>query len=251
LGTYAPGNPSGIVAYNVAISKDIEDGHPCCMIVAKNTFIDAHPELIVKFLLAYMESVEWVNEAKDVSSPNHETLIQQSWEIAFGGSGAVPDDKRPMIENALRDINFDYEIDGLRDYVASLITRFENSGSIIYHISDTGAYAEKLVNYDILGDIVLNRTELTDQYKGSTVSSTPIRLGVLANDLHQIAVRLAMVPGIADTGSDSFFEMYGVSIAMETPVAAGGAVMGLFASNAIDIGVLGLPPTVIRSVNGL
>ncbi|MCL2786389.1 MAG: ABC transporter substrate-binding protein [Methanomassiliicoccaceae archaeon] len=251
LRTFAPGNDSGIVAYNVATSKDIEDGHACCMIVAKNSFIDSHPDLVIRFLLAYMESVEWVNEAKDKSSPNHEMLVQQSWEISFGGTGPVPDDRRQMIENALENINFGYELDGLREYVASLITRFENSGSIIYHIPDTSAYANMLVNYEMMDSIVSDHDKLVDQYKYSAMSDKAVRLGVLANDLHQIAVRLAMVPGIAYAGSLSFFGMYGVPIAMEDPVNAGGAVMNLFALDAIDIGVLGLPPTVIRSVNGL
>ena len=242
------------IAYEVARSNMIEPGHPCCMIVVKNTFLEANEELILRFLLAYIEAVEWVNYAKaqPAGDADHELLIQIAWETAMKKNNPSPTPSasdRQAIENSLAGIDFGFELEDLKEAVADLIVRFSNSGSITKKVSDPAAYAEMLVNGTFVDTIMSDRAALEALYKNTAVAGT-IRLGVLANDLHQIAVRVAWGYDIGD--GMPLFEAYGLNVVKGGDFQqGGGGIMNLFAGNAIDIGVLGLPPTVIRSANGL
>ncbi|MDR0198553.1 MAG: ABC transporter substrate-binding protein [Methanomassiliicoccaceae archaeon] len=257
LTKYPEGSIGG--AYSVARSAEIEPGHPCCMVVVKNTFLEGNEELVIRFLLAYIEAVEWVNKAKAASDPldpDHSLYLMLekiAWETALnrGSPSALPTAADKItIGQALSGINFDYNLDGLKEYVATLIVRFANSGSITKQVNDPAAYADKLINTAVLNDIMGNLEDLKDKFRGTTGAGT-IRLGVLANDLHQVAVRAAWGYDLTGDGM-TLFELYGLNVVQGGDFQqGGGGVMNLFAQNVIDIGVLGLPPTVIRSANGL
>ncbi|MDR0335121.1 MAG: ABC transporter substrate-binding protein [Methanomassiliicoccaceae archaeon] len=251
LTKYPEGSIGG--AYSVARSAEIEPGHPCCMVVVKNSFMEQNEELVIRFLLAYIEAVEWVNKAKDPGDPGHALLLKIAWETALnkGDPSALPTPGDiATIEQALLGINYDYSLDGIKEYVTSLISRFANSGSITKPVNDPAAFAGMLINDGFLNDVTDSMASLREEYRNTSGAGT-IRLGVLANDLHQIAVRAAWGYDITGDGK-TLFEVYGLNVVQGGDFqTGGGGVMNLFAGNAIDIGVLGLPPTVIRSANGL
>ena len=262
---YSAGNaPSngGKIAHKIATTGMIEPGHPCCMIVAANSFIEGNDELTTRFLLAYMEAVDWVNDAIKVVNgmviygPNYSALEKLAWEKAFGGSGSPSNQAdRDMIRDALINIKYEYEIDhdivnsGLREYTVKLIDRFYNSGSINKRLNDPTAFANKLINYDHLQKAIANPGGFTGAIGTSQIGPS-VRIAVLDSDLHQIAVRAAMDPGLIYS-SGSVFDAYGVNIDLKALQPNGPAVMNLFAMGEIDIGVLGLPPVVARTANGL
>ena len=237
-------------AYSIAMSGTIEAGHPCCMIVGNNAFVNDNEELVLRFLLAYMEAVDWVIDAKDKgkTSPEGQKLIEIARETSFTPDSNPTDD---TIWAALTNTTYDYEITGLKAYVAELVERFEDSGAITETVSNPTAFANKLINEGPLN--AAKAVTDVDDYKNPAKAVGTIRLGALANDLHQIAVRAAMMKGTIDTDqpNKSLFDIYGVNIDLKALQQNGPGVMNLFALNEIDIGVLGLPPTVIRVANGL
>ena len=76
-----------------------------------------------------------------------------------------------------------------------------------------------------------------------------VRVGYLAGDLHQLARVVATDDDV--NGGESLFKENGLNIS--TPFAAGyangGAVMDAFAAGDIDIGFLGSPPAILKSLN--
>jgi len=54
-------------------SEDIMPGHPCCVIVARQDFIDQHPQLLQTYLDIHKNSTEFVNSNKNETA----TLVSQ------------------------------------------------------------------------------------------------------------------------------------------------------------------------------
>ena len=245
-----PEHPEKKVAYDIAMSGTIEAGHPCCMIVGNNAFVKDNEELVLRFLLAYLEAVQWVNEAKAAGqqSAKGQKLIQIARETSFVDPDSASAD---TIWAALTNTTYSEEITGLDTYVAELVERFEDSGAITNTVSDPAAFANKLIDKNPLTDA--KAITAVSEYKDPAKALGTIRLGALANDLHQIAIRAAMMKGAIDTDqpNKSLFDIYGVNIDLKALQPNGPGVMNLFAMNEIDIGVLGLPPVVIRVANGL
>ena len=231
--------------YNVATSDEIEPDHPCCMIVATHAFIEKYPDTVLRFLLAYIEALEWANDAKEKGSgPEYEKLLDVSVSVALPGVAGG----HYIAADALENIDFSSELTNLKEDVVALLIRFENSGSITNPVSDKNAFADMLVNGSFLEKVKdMSIGEKEDMKDGEPAH---IRLGVLTADLHQIAVEIAMADGIKGEESPSLFKQYGLNVVKVT-ASAGAEVMGNFATGSIDMGVLGLPPTVIRSANGL
>lgn len=265
---YNAGNPYGPAAYSIATTDEIEPGHPCCMIAADNNFINNNEELTIRFLLAYIDAVEWVNEAiSDRNSNEYKALERVAWETAFGGVGSpTSSSDKDMIWDAISNITYKYDIEsgivgyGLKKYTAELINRFYDSGAIVTKLHDPVTFADKLINYDMLSDALDGWSSTTKQgiyYDPNQSSFGTLRLAVLQLDLHQIALRVAMDKDLFSGLDPSFpagtslFDAYGVNISLAALQPNGPGVMNLFAAGEIDIGVLGLPPIAIRTVNGL
>jgi len=261
------------VAYKIATTDKLEKGHPCCMVVADNNFMKNNEELTIRFLLAYVHATEWVNRtigdrtlSTPPATPEYLELERVAWTTAFGGDGTPSAAEKLMIWNAVRGITYAYEIEsgivggGLKPYTAALITKFHNSGNIVEKVNDPVMFADKLINYDMLSD-TKSKWDGTEMegifYDPSQLSFGTVRLGALQNDLHQIAIRVAMDKNLFHSlnpgfpANTSLFDAYGVNISLAALQPNGPGVMNLFATNSIDIGVLGLPPVVIRTANGL
>jgi len=76
-----------------------------------------------------------------------------------------------------------------------------------------------------------------------------VRVGYLTGDLHQLARVVASDEQI--NGGESLFSENGLNISTSQPAgyANGGYVMDAFAANEIDIGFLGAPPAILKSLN--
>jgi len=238
------------------------------MISADNNFLKNNEELTIRFLLAYIHAVEWVNDAiaKGRSSPEYLALEKVAWDKAFGRTVTPTASDKQMIWDALTNITYEYNIDsgivgaGLKKYTAELINRFYNSGAIMNKMDDPLTFADKLINYDFLSNALDDWDSAAMKgayYDPGQASFGTVRMAVLQLDLHQIAVRVAMEKNLfseldaAFPPNTSLFDAYGVNISLAALQPNGPGVMNLFAAGEIDIGVLGLPPIVIRTANGL
>ena len=76
-----------------------------------------------------------------------------------------------------------------------------------------------------------------------------VRIGYLQGDLHQFARLVAMNDTI--NGGTNLYKENGLNVSTPNPsgYTVGGAVMDAFAANEIDIGFLGGPPAILKSLN--
>lgn len=76
-----------------------------------------------------------------------------------------------------------------------------------------------------------------------------VRVGYLVSDLHHISHLVAQESAVG--GGQSLYDKHGLVIedAVGAPYENGGVVMDHFATGDIDIGLLGLPPAIIKHLN--
>lgn len=82
-----------------------------------------------------------------------------------------------------------------------------------------------------------------------TSSLAKIRVGYLSSDLHHISHFVAKDPAVG--GGQSLYEKNGLQVedAVGAPYENGGVEMDRFAGGDIDVGLLGLPPAIIKHLN--
>jgi len=225
---------SGIVSsvdYAAAVGKSsqLEPDHPCCMVAARESFLVSNETAVLRFLSAYMEAVDRVNIAiENPSSADYDRLMAVS--KSFTG---ILDNS--VINQAFDGLTYSYELkEGLEAYTAGLVVDFEKLGTITRHVDDPAAFANSFINRTYLDKLVEERTEENPAQK------VRVRVGHLAGDIHQICLMFGVDAGI--------FDKYGVEL-VRTLYVNGPGVMNAFQLGIIDIGLLGLPPAVINTVN--
>jgi len=227
-------------------SDEIMPNHPCCVVAVSNEFLetDDGQELTERFLRAHIEANIWMAAAlSDTDGENYSLLL----EIATGFTAR----SEAVVEAAMNHLKFGYEMD-------------ENFQSALEEFTqmylDTGVIAaEKLEDrgYDSVSDFVdqyIDESFLEaamDVEPSETLLNpdTPVRLGFLLGDIHQLAQAVAKDSRIL--GDKSLFEEYGVNVetAPGAPFANGGAEMLGFAAGNVDIGYLGSPPALQHHLN--
>jgi len=218
----------------VMLTSEYWAGHPCCVVAANNTFIDNNYASTMRFLSAYCEAVEWLNEAKDVNSENHALLIQYVQKYTTVSDQAV-------IEMALDDVSYSYEITDLKDQIVELTKTYESLDLFSNTLQDIGyadeaAFADALVN-----DKLISSAENRVPGSYASLNNVTIRVAYLASDIHQIALHIGIEQG--------FFDEFGITVEKVGPFAAGGDVMTAILLGQADMGFVGSPPVVLYSVN--
>jgi hypothetical protein len=213
----------------VGTSYQLEPNHPCCMVAAKSSFLTNNETAVLRFLSAYTEAVDRVNAAiADPSSPDYERLMV----VSKGFTGILDNS---VINQAFAGLTYSYMLeDDLEDYTAGLVVDFEKLKTITRHVDDPAAFANTFINRTYLEKVMDEKTEENPAQK------MRVRVGHLAGDIHQICLRFGMDTGI--------FDRYGVEL-VTTLYLNGPGVMNAFQLGVIDIGLLGLPPAVINTVN--
>jgi NitT/TauT family transport system substrate-binding protein len=222
-------------AYSVGSTAELWSDHPCCVIAASRAYVSENPNAILRFLAAYTASVVWVNGAIPEGSPNHSELVQYVKDNA-GVENEV------VIQEALEGVKYTYSLENLKEGLIRMVETYQDLGLLQNTLQEMGfadaaAFADWLVDSAYLsaaeGRTPESFPELPDNIK--------IDIGVLAYDIHQIAVH-------AGTG-EKIFDSYGITLNLGTPFAAGGNVMNALLSGQIDMGFLGSPPVVLNTVN--
>lgn len=231
-------------------SEDFWAGHPCCVIAVDNKFAQNNPEAVVAFLAAQIKALNWINEAMDENSPNHQALI----EITKQHTGLKND---ADIMASLGHMELMYEMnndvaDGERGFNAWLeyyVDEFINQNFIKERDLEAQGYnnSKEFVDGIVNGEYLADAKELSEDYAGLSTQIT-MRVGQLNGDLHQLALVVAMSPLAGEDGK-SMLEQLNINAVSNVKYAAGGDIMSAFVGGELDIAYVGSPPVIQRSAN--
>lgn len=244
---YVSDSVAGGVGEVLMWTSEIMPEHPCCVVLVSNNFLGGvnGPELTMRFLKAHIEATEWmVSALADKASANYTKLVDMA--VEFTGRNAT------VVSEAFEHLEYDYWMGSdfksaleqfTQMYIDLNITTTEKLALRGY--SSVGDFVDKYVNNSLLTPAMAVQPSDTILNSGS-----PIRLGYLLGDLHQMAQAVAKNTTAWGTGK-SMFQMYGLEVvdAVGAPFSAGGAVMTAFAGGYVDIGYLGAPPAIQRHLN--
>jgi NitT/TauT family transport system substrate-binding protein len=229
-------------------SDEVMPNHPCCVVAISNSFIEGADgeELAKRFLKAHIEATDWMIEAlEDPQGSNYTLLITLASEFTARNASVV--------QEALRHLEFRYQVDSvftsaLEEFVDLYV---QTNQTTEQEIADRG--------YSSVADLVDKYVDESYLEAAASIQpsatilnpSSPVRLGYLLGDLHQLAQFVAADDRVLG-GSTSLFELYGVNVqpAAGAPYANGGIVMDNFAAGNVDIGYLGAPPALIKHIKG-
>lgn len=228
-------------------SEEIVPNHPCCVVAVHNPFAAGEDgeELTSRFLKAHMDATEWINDAlEDDQSAEYELLKEIAVDFTLRNESVV--------EEALQHLKYRYVMD------EQFSTALENFTEMYM---DIGVLSEEKITgggYDNVSDFI--DLYIDGSYLGLAAAiepsdtilnhDSPIRLGYLSGDIHQLAQAVARSSDVLGSGK-SVFEDYGLEVvdAIGAPFANGGAVMDAFAAGYVDIGYLGSPPAITKHLN--
>ena len=207
--------------------------HTCCVVVANRTFANDTPTYLIRFLAAYMETVTAMNDAITAGGQNENYLK------LLDAAHAYTSVDKDILKEAIAKTKFLYEMDHLVDDVVELVEGFGAMDRVLNYtpeqlgFKDSTDFAKWLVD-----DYYLTRA-VNFKPEDATTDIT-LKVAILTGDLHGIALQFGLNLGI--------FAKYRINIE-QSVVANGPAAMDLLLSGTVNIGMLGAPPTVIKSIN--
>ena len=235
-------------AMRIMSSAQMEPNHACCVIGAVDSYLASNEDTVVRFLAAYIESVTAVNDAIAAGNgnENYEDLVQ----LAVDQTGQ----SRQVVETAFEEVVYTYglmsgtsdtetnPLNSLRENTASLADMFASDGTF-----RRTQFADAFINdYYLSKAIQLVKDVRDGKVNPDSFNSTRIRVGVIAGDVHQIAIHYGMNYG--DGEYNSFFTKYGVSVTLDAATNGAGVATSL-QNGAVSLGFLGLPPASTTVVN--
>lgn len=223
-------------------TADFDPGHTCCVIGASHDFITHNSDITVRFLAAYVESVDWLNNAlKDKSSEEYAYVL----DLAMERTGIS---NRNVIESSLESVIYTYGYDeslgdtkerplaSLEGAIADLVEDLGLKNNVLRQgFSSTNEFAQRYVNDGYLSQA------LDYQKSESGYSMYSVKVAVIAGDIHQIAIHLGQSLGI--------FESYGIELNISSASNGAGVATSLQNGEA-DFGFVGAPPMTITVING-
>ncbi len=228
------------------LSEDMMPNHPCCIVAVSNDFLGSTDgtELSERFLKAHMDATDWMVDAlQDPEGENYTLLVTLAMDFTLRNESVVKAALDHMIYGYAMGATFTSALEEFTQmYIDTNMTTdaaLENQG-----YSSVNDFVNEYVDQSLLEGAV-------DIEPSSTILNpdSPIRLGFLNGDLHQLAQFVAQDTRVL--GDQTMFEKYGVDVVNATgaPFANGGAVMTQFAAGNVDIGYLGAPPALLQHLN--
>lgn len=245
---YVSDSVAGGVGEVLEWTEDIMPNHPCCVLVLRTGFLSSAngPDLAKRFVKAHVEATDWMNEAlAHKESANYTKLVDMA--VGFTARNAS------VVEAAFEHLQYRVEMgssfDAALEKFTNMYIDFNQTG--LDKLDDRGYtsvedFVDRYVNESYL--------EAADGIAPSATilnAGSPIRLGYLLGDLHQMAQVVAQNATATGTGK-SLFQTYGLEIddAVGAPYSNGGAEMDGFSAGTVDIGYLGAPPSILKHLNG-
>ncbi len=209
-------------------------GHACCMIMANSSFLEKNTEVAVRYMAAYIKSVNYINDAKsDINSKEYDNLLK----IAKNLLGAGYTDE--VIESALMNVNYTYALTNFQQEYAGLIESYTTTGAIPADCMTTlNTTPVEFAKKHIDGTYIDRALQMEGS---STYSEKIVKVAYLGADIHQLALQVGKDMG--------YFADYGIVIKNIGPHTAGGAVLQSVITGEADFGFAGAPPTVMQTVN--
>lgn len=221
-------------------SGEIWPDHPCCVIVASNSFAQANPDVVKAFLKADALANQWIADAMtDPGSENYTLLLQMGAQFSNVNTDVVA--------SSLNHTKFTTELspsfqEGMKNFTNEFIA-----------LGQTSEQKVKDAGYSSVDDFITKYIDESylDAIDGvqPTSSLVDVRVGYLTGDLHQFARLVASNATVG--GGTSLFQQYGINAiaANAGGFSAGPAEMDAFAANTVDIGYLGSPPAILKHLN--
>ncbi len=223
-------------------SGKIWSGHPCCVVAYDYDWYKSTPnadEILKRMALVQLLSVEYINNAKQAGSPDHEDLINYTME--FGGMT-----DRAEANLSLQDVEFVYlpNVQGTETFIEKIqgFAIFDQAKWNQSGFKDAEDYANRLINNTYVDWALQNRENSLASI--ALNKSVTIRYAYLANDIHELPFYVGWKKG--------WFGEAGINItqAEGTPFQNGAIEMQKgFKTNTVDIGSLGIPPVIIHGIN--
>lgn len=231
-------------------SSELSPGHPCCVIAVESEFLASNHEAVVRFLAGHILATNWIIETtNDPGSENYTKMVEMASDFAHVSEETV--------KSSLESVRYAYEME--EEWKAALeevVATYTELGLFANSLSDIGYNSPASFIDHLVNNTYLN--EALERLEGDDITSTSelidVRVGWLNGDIHQLARLVGMNKTVGEGyGFDgSIFEACGINVISGdgNPYANGGAVMDAFFAGAIDIGYLGSPPAILRTVNG-
>jgi NitT/TauT family transport system substrate-binding protein len=228
-------------------SSEIMPNHPCCVVAVRNDFANGPngQDLTRRFVKAHVEATEWMLDAlghKD--GANYSLLVDMAVQFTTRNATVVEAAFEHVVYGYSMGSSFKSSLEEFTEmYIDSNLTTDDKLSSRGY--SSIENFVDSYVNTSYLDS--LSSVAPSDAILNP---SSPIELGFLAGDLHQMAQVVAQNKA-ANDGSKSMFEKYGLKVENATgaPFASGGYEMTAFAAGNVDIGYLGAPPAILQHLN--
>jgi NitT/TauT family transport system substrate-binding protein len=227
---------------NLILSGAIWKDHPCCVIAYDQDWYKStnnSDEILKRMALAQLRSVEYINNAKQNDSKDHEELI--NFTMQFGGM------TDPAAANlSLADVEFVYNtnVPGATTFIQKVqdFGIFDKGKWNLSGYQNASDYANSLVTNNYVDWAINNKDANVSGI--SLKEPVTVRYGYLINDIHELPFYVGWKKG--------YYNDLGINISIGEGAPFQNGVLEMqkgFKSNTIDIGSLGIPPVIIHRIN--
>lgn len=222
-------------------SKYLEKDHACCVIAAKNSYLESNYDATVRFLKGYVASVKDMIRIINLGSgTEYDKLIQCVIENAQLSSESESV-RKEIAKSALNNVKYTYGEDG--DCLRSLKTK------IASYINTNSSLVDKVINEQGYKSIEEFTNELVDDtYLKDALTPVEtdgdwatISIATITGDVHQMALHWGRT---ANWFSDN-------KISINTLACTNGQSVAVSLQNGeADVGFMGVPPITMVIING-
>lgn len=243
-------------ADRIMSSAQMEPHHACCVIGGVTSYLESNEDIVIRFLAAYIESVNAVNNAITAGSGTDYTNLVSLAADQTGQSAEV-------IHNALREVTYTYGMSdstddqtnplaSLRSNIMELADMFSSDGTFRRTLESLGfnnsaEFADAFVNdYYLSKALALVEQVQNDPSVLNDFDFARVTVGVISGDVHQIAIHYGSTYG--DGTYNNFFSKYNLAVNLHGATNGAGVATSL-QNGAVSLGFLGLPPATTTVVN--
>ena len=230
-------------------TNDLFPDHTCCVVGASNDYMASHGSETVRFLAAYMESVDRMKAAiQSQSGADYEALLDVAIEKVTMPEDMDDQSKTDAILRALGIVTYTYCDDAtaadplaqLKVDIADLVEQFQANGNLDSGVTYSSLgfdSAQDLANSFVQSQYI--KDAIDGKYDVPETSST-ITVAVITGDIHQLAIHYGQALGI--------FGEYGLNINVMSQTNGPG-VFAALSNGSAQFGFIGAPPMTTNSMN--
>lgn len=231
-------------------TNDMFPDHTCCVVGASNNYMESHTSETVRFLAAYMESVNRMQAAIQAGSgSDFDTLMSVAIDKVSMPEDMSDDAKRSAILEALGIVTYTYCDDAtaadplaqLKVDIADLVEQFQANGNLddgVTYSSLGFDSAQDLANAFVQSQYI--KDAIDGNYEVPEGTTSNITVAVITGDIHQLAIHYGIELGI--------FAEYGLNVTTLSQTNGPGVYSAL-SNGTAQFGFIGAPPMTTNSMN--